>query len=412
MKQTESAIYHSGRPACNSGPGPTVSVPDSRITELVRTTRPLLPSDSVSRAVGLLRASGGSAAPVVSGMQVVGIVRESDLLPLLAASANGNGPDVDSLPPVGQVMSPPEGFLRADSTIREAADAFARSGAEMLPVVTDYGAYAGYLLRSDITAALSNAIRPPVVGGLATPLGVHLTCGSQRGGVGDGALVLLGVMFGLLNILGFAIAGGIAWAAQHWFGQPLYAALLSEPAPRWNVYDAIAYLALLAPVVTLLLGVRLLPVAGYHAAEHQTVHAIERGEPLDLETLRRMPRVHPRCGTNLAAAASIFIVMVTAYPGPLAVFAGIMVVLLGWRSIGAWLQQHVTTKPASRKQIESGIEAGKELLARYREEVLGAREPGRRIWNLGFAQIGAGLAATLLAADAVVRLAGWRIPFF
>lgn len=389
-----------------------MNVSESRISELVRTSRPLLPSDTVSRAVGLLRASGGSAAPVVSGMQVVGMVRESDLLPMLAASANGSGKDVDSLPPIVELMSPVEGFLRPDATIREAAEAFWRTGAEALPVVTEHGAYAGYLLRSDITAALSNAIRPPMVGGLATPLGVHLTCGSQRGGVGDGALVLLGVMFGLLNILGFVIAAGIAWAAQQWLGQPLYAALLSEPAPRWNLYDAIGYIALLAPVITLLLGVRLLPVAGYHAAEHQTVHAIERGEPLDFETVRRMPRVHPRCGTNLAAAASIFIVMITAYPSPLVVFAGIMVVLLGWRTIGAWLQQHVTTRPATRKQIESGIQAGKQLLANYREEVLGEREPGRRIWNLGFAQIGAGLAATLLLADAVVRVAGWRVPFF
>ncbi|MGQ9924702.1 MAG: hypothetical protein ACUVSM_12380, partial [Armatimonadota bacterium] len=78
----------------------------------------------------------------------------------------------------------------------------------------------------------------------------------------------------------------------------------------------------------------------------------------------------------------------------------------------AWLQQHVTTRPATRKQIDSGIQAGKQLLANYREEVLGEREPGRRIWNLGFAQIGAGLAATLLLADAVVRVAGWRVPFF
>lgn len=389
-----------------------MNVPETRIAELVRVSRPLLPSDTVSRAVGLLRASGGAAAPVVSGTQVVGMVRESDLLPMLASSVNGSGSDVDSLPPVAAVMSPPDAYLRPDSTIREAAEAFWRTGAEALPVVTEHGAYAGYLLRSDITATLSNAIRPPMVGGLATPLGVHLTCGSQRGGVSDAALMLLGAMFGLLNILGFVIAGAVAWAAQQWLGQPLYAALLSEPATRWNLYDAIGYVALLAPVATLLLGVRLLPVAGYHAAEHQTVHAIERGEPLDFETVRRMPRVHPRCGTNLAAAASIFIVMITAYPSPLVVFAGIMIVLLGWRSIGAWLQQHVTTRPATRQQIESGIEAGKQLLARYREEVLGVRQPGRRIWNLGFAQIGAGLAATLLLADALVRLAGWRIPFF
>lgn len=385
---------------------------DKRITELVRTSRPLFPSDSVSRAVALVRASGGSAAPVISGMQVVGILRESDLLPVLAASANGRGQDPDSLPPVAQYMVPPSQFLRTDATIGAAAQTFANSDAEVLPVVTEHGAYAGYLIRSDITAALSNAIRPPMVGGLATPLGVHLTCGTQRGGVSDSALVFLGVMFGVLNLLGFAIAAGIAWTAQTYLSQPLYAALLSEPTSKFNIYDSVGYIALLAPVITLLLGIRLLPVAGFHAAEHQTVHAIERGEPLDYDTIRHMPRVHPRCGTNLAAAASIFVVLITAYPSPLIVFAAIIVVLLGWRTIGAWLQQHVTTKPPNRAQVESGIRAGRELLANYREEVLGARAPGRRIWNLGFVQIGAGLAATFLLAEAAMKLLGWTVPFF
>ncbi len=31
------------------------------------------------------------------------------------------------------------------------------------------------------------------------------------------------------------------------------------------------------------------------------VHAIEEGEDLTLEKVRPMPRVHPRCGTNLVA---------------------------------------------------------------------------------------------------------------
>jgi uncharacterized protein YqhQ len=37
------------------------------------------------------------------------------------------------------------------------------------------------------------------------------------------------------------------------------------------------------------------------------VHAIERGEPLVLEVVRRMPRVHPRCGTNLVAGIALFL---------------------------------------------------------------------------------------------------------
>ena len=45
----------------------------------------------------------------------------------------------------------------------------------------------------------------------------------------------------------------------------------------------------------------------YHAAEHMTVHAQERGEPLDVDAVRKYPPAHPRCGT-----AFLLVVMVVA----------------------------------------------------------------------------------------------------
>jgi uncharacterized protein YqhQ len=38
-------------------------------------------------------------------------------------------------------------------------------------------------------------------------------------------------------------------------------------------------------------------VFAYHGAEHRTVHAYERGEPLTVENIREHPNSHPRCGT-------------------------------------------------------------------------------------------------------------------
>ena len=35
----------------------------------------------------------------------------------------------------------------------------------------------------------------------------------------------------------------------------------------------------------------------YHGAEHMTVHAQEGAQPLDVESVRRYPTAHPRCGT-------------------------------------------------------------------------------------------------------------------
>ena len=45
----------------------------------------------------------------------------------------------------------------------------------------------------------------------------------------------------------------------------------------------------------------------YHGAEHMTVHAQEHGERLDVETVRKYPPAHPRCGT-----AFLLVVMVVA----------------------------------------------------------------------------------------------------
>ncbi len=45
----------------------------------------------------------------------------------------------------------------------------------------------------------------------------------------------------------------------------------------------------------------------YHGAEHMTVHAQERGDPLDVESVRKYATAHPRCGT-----AFLLVVMVVA----------------------------------------------------------------------------------------------------
>ncbi len=45
----------------------------------------------------------------------------------------------------------------------------------------------------------------------------------------------------------------------------------------------------------------------YHGAEHMTVHAQERGDPLNIAHIRLYPTAHPRCGT-----AFLLVVMVVA----------------------------------------------------------------------------------------------------
>ena len=43
----------------------------------------------------------------------------------------------------------------------------------------------------------------------------------------------------------------------------------------------------------------------YHGAEHMTIHALEAGDPLTTDNVRRYPTAHPRCGTEFLVVVII-----------------------------------------------------------------------------------------------------------
>jgi uncharacterized protein YqhQ len=53
----------------------------------------------------------------------------------------------------------------------------------------------------------------------------------------------------------------------------------------------------------------------YHGAEHKTIHAYERGLPLDAEHIRSMPIEHPRCGTGFLLVVVLFSILIFALLG-------------------------------------------------------------------------------------------------
>ncbi|HCI86925.1 MAG TPA: DUF1385 domain-containing protein, partial [Dehalococcoidia bacterium] len=56
-------------------------------------------------------------------------------------------------------------------------------------------------------------------------------------------------------------------------------------------------------------------VFGYHGAEHMVVHAHEAKEPLTVESVRRFPPAHPRCGTSfLMTVVLVSIIMFMLFP--------------------------------------------------------------------------------------------------
>jgi hypothetical protein len=228
---------------------------------------------------------------------------------------------------------------------------------------------------------------------------------------------------------------GALMAVLLWIAQValITGALLGFRATEWTPFRALAWLIggnsiggdptqvmLLFVVASVLLMttflslLRIFPwLAGYHAAEHQTVNAIEAGEPLTLDAVAKMPRVHPRCGTNLGALMGLGYLGVAILAMALSLEAGrqhievvatlalwsVLAVVISWKRLGAWMQTVFTTRTATPREIASGIKAGTEVLGRARL-VLTPPTPFMRIWHMGLLQVAMGLMLT-----------GWLLDF-
>lgn len=130
----------------------------------------------------------------------------------------------------------------------------------------------------------------------------------------------------------------------------------------------------------------------YHGAEHMTIHAYEAGEPLTVESVRRYPPEHPRCGTSFLLIVVIgSIALFSLFGRPSAAFlvvsrllgipviAGLAYELLKWsatRSSGRLqralaapgiLLQRLTTRDPDEDQMEVAISS---LIVALDEEAL------------------------------------------
>ncbi|MGC8785720.1 MAG: DUF1385 domain-containing protein [Armatimonadota bacterium] len=374
--------------------------------ERYMTSVPVLsPEDPLAKAVALARAARASTLPVVRDGRLVGVIAESDIARLMQEG----DPHQQQYLPVSAAMTRDTLFVLPFTPTAHALQLMQEHGFSSLPVVSQSGEYLGTVLRSDVLALTCDTVRPPLVGGMATPLGVYLTGGGVRAGAGDLGLFLTGVLLMTLNLIALVLVySGSRWIQQH-TGIPLYAMLLSPTASLLDWQDWVGMALRAMPIVLFLLLVRLSPIAGIHAAEHMTVHAIERGEPLEPEFVRRMPRVHPRCGTNLAAGALVFLTLANLNVGvyrDVTLLLAFVTTLLVWRPIGNLLQALFTTRPPSERQLRNGIEVGKQLLHRYQMQGYRPLTLRERIWNMGIVQIAAGMMVVWWALD-ILGFAIW-----
>ncbi len=373
------------------------------LPDVIRSAPPLMADDSVAKAIRLLRARGLPALPVAQEGRLAGMVYEDDLLALAAGA-----PDPGTLASqvrVGQVARPVALVVSEHQDIASIARALQETHLSFVPVTAADGRYLGIALRRDLLAALVGEPPPPPIAGLATPFGVHLTTGALRAGASNLSLASTGAALMIINLISYSIIFGLAKFAGAW--------LASAPSPRVAAPGSAGMAAVLTAYVmqmaVFLLLLRLSPLTGIHAAEHMVVHAIEEGEDLTPEKVRAMPRVHPRCGTNLMALLILLLISEQFFSSmnsavdeatrALALVALVTIILLTWRRVGAGLQRWVTTRPPTDRQLEGAIKTGEALLAQVRSQPAVRSTTMRRVWNAGFVQVAAGFMVVAALAE-------------
>jgi uncharacterized protein YqhQ len=132
----------------------------------------------------------------------------------------------------------------------------------------------------------------------------------------------------------------------------------------------------------------------YHGAEHMTIHALEAGDPLTPDAVRRYPTAHPRCGTEFLVIVILLSIIAFSLVGrqdaPVMIGSRIILVpviaavgyeLLKWaarhranRIVRALtypgiLVQRITTRPPTDDMIEVAIVSMEQALLADGEEL-------------------------------------------
>jgi uncharacterized protein YqhQ len=129
-------------------------------------------------------------------------------------------------------------------------------------------------------------------------------------------------------LLSLAISIGL------FFLLPTGIAYLTELGLGWsglivNVVEGLIRLTLLVGYIWI---IGFLPeirrVYGYHGAEHKTINAYEAGAKLNIETVSKFSREHPRCGTAFLLTVVVFSIVLFSIIGPLPLLSRLLSRLL------------------------------------------------------------------------------------
>jgi uncharacterized protein YqhQ len=227
-----------------------------------------------------------------------------------------------------------------------------------------------------------------------------------RGAVAAMLVVSLGLGIGIFLLLPlvlaqFTIRGPLSGLLAPLVGSSVIVEHLVEGVLRLLIFMAYLLFIGRAPDVR--------RVFEYHGAEHMTIHALEHGDPLVPEAIRRYPTAHPRCGTEFILVVVVVSIVAFAFLAgqslPVAIAGRILLVPViaavsyellrfGARNrsnpiVGAiflpgiWLQM-ITTRQPDDDQIEVAIVSMREALVADGETVPeGSAAPASRAMAFG-----------------------------
>ena len=162
------------------------------------------------------------------------------------------------------------------------------------------------------------ARRIPLVRGMLVmaetlTLGMRALTHSANVAVGDEEELGSGSIAGMM-IVSVALAIGVFFLVPVFASRGLEGLVGSDLVS--NILEGVIRLALFLAYITLIGRMaEIRRVFMYHGAEHMAVHAHEHGDPLNIESVRRYPTAHPRCGTAFLLVVMFVAIVVFAFTG-------------------------------------------------------------------------------------------------
>lgn len=110
-------------------------------------------------------------------------------------------------------------------------------------------------------------------------------------------------------ILGVGLALALFMLLPQWIGNLITGWLPSIEVLRSLIEGILRIGIFICYILATSLMKEMKDVYRFHGAEHKTIFAVEYGQELTVENIRRMPRLHPRCGTSFIFLVLLFSIL-------------------------------------------------------------------------------------------------------